>query len=362
MNLDYETLRLMGLAGLLFCVIGFVLAELLISGLAILLPLLSKQDTACQLPLLARLNDYCVWQMAFLFAGLAIFATAWPVAFAVFFCSLPGLLSGLLLAWLIRYMGLNLSSLLQQQAIIKAVHYSSWLIMIILGLLAGNLLKGVPFHLDSDMRSFFLGDLLGLLNPFALLVTATALALSIFCAACDVQQGISASAAAQSQGWLYKAGAVFVVIFALTGSWITHLEGYHISSELITSGPANPLNKFVKRGDGLWLDNYEHYLALAIIPGLAFIGAVAAMYLSWIGRSRWLKFIACVVAGCSVLTAAISIFPFLLPSNRSLNSSLTIWDASASMSSLQVVQYIILALPVVLLLGWLSRTPEKQEN
>ena len=40
---------------------------------------------------------------------------------------------------------------------------------LIFGVAFGNLLQGVPFHFDQALRATYEGDLLGLLNPFALL-------------------------------------------------------------------------------------------------------------------------------------------------------------------------------------------------
>jgi cytochrome d ubiquinol oxidase subunit II len=40
---------------------------------------------------------------------------------------------------------------------------------LILGVAVGNVLQGVPFRLDGDLRIFYDGGFFGLLNPFALL-------------------------------------------------------------------------------------------------------------------------------------------------------------------------------------------------
>ena len=40
---------------------------------------------------------------------------------------------------------------------------------IIFGVAFGNMLQGVPFHLDETMRPIYTGSFFGLLNPFGLL-------------------------------------------------------------------------------------------------------------------------------------------------------------------------------------------------
>jgi cytochrome d ubiquinol oxidase subunit II len=141
---------------------------------------------------------------------------------------------------------------------------------------------------------------------------------------------------------------MFLVLFALAGMWVTHLEGYHINSEIFPNGASNPLNKFVKRSDGLWLDNYEHEPGLWVVPIITFVSCILTLYLSRINRSYWAFLAGTVTVIFTVLTLAVSMFPFILPSNRSLNTSLTIWDASASPNVLSVLLWVtVCALPLM---------------
>jgi cytochrome d ubiquinol oxidase subunit II len=50
-----------------------------------------------------------------------------------------------------------------------------------------------------------------------------------------------------------------------------------------------------------------------------------------------------------ILTAGVAMFPFLLPSSIAKNCSLTIWDASSSLSTLKIMLLVTLIfLPIVL--------------
>ena len=50
-----------------------------------------------------------------------------------------------------------------------------------------------------------------------------------------------------------------------------------------------------------------------------------------------------------ILTAGVSMFPFLIPSSSDLNSSLTVWDASSSLGTLKIMFWVTLIfLPIVL--------------
>lgn len=136
-----------------------------------------------------------------------------------------------------------------------------------------------------------------------------------------------------------------------------HLEGYHISSEIVPNGPSNPLAKFVKRGEGLWLDNYEHLPWLWSVPILGFVAAVTCIVLSMRDKAYWSMLASSTCITMVVLTFGVSMFPFLLPSNISLNSSLAIWDSSASLLTLQTVERLAaIALPLMFLVGrWVFR-------
>jgi len=363
MSLDYETLRLLWWALLVLGMIGFALAEGLLVGVTLLLKLSAKTDTDRQ-TVLNGITPAAMGLQAWLIAITALLFAAWPIVYTVAFSSFQAVLILMLVAWLGRLPGLYFRNASEnadwRQNWDKALSYGGLLIAALLGIICGNLLKGVPFHLDSDMRIFFLGDFWGLLNPFALLLAAVSVTLFALYGAAFLQLKNSGDIYIASRSLMFKAGLAFLVLFALAGLWVTRLEGYHITSEFFPNGDANPLNKFVKRNDGLWLDNYEHQPSLWVIPALVFISAGVSLYLTKLHRSYFAFLATSITVVFSVLTVAISMFPFLLPSNRSLNSSLTIWDASASFNSLTMLLWpVIIALPLLAVLSrwsfWIER-------
>ena len=50
---------------------------------------------------------------------------------------------------------------------------------LIFGVAFGNLLKGVPFYFDNDMRIFYTGSFWALLNPFSLATGLVSLSMLI---------------------------------------------------------------------------------------------------------------------------------------------------------------------------------------
>ncbi|WKJ91169.1 cytochrome d ubiquinol oxidase subunit II [Methylomonas montana] len=358
--LDYEILRLLcwGLLGLFL--ISFALSGGLELGISMLLPLLNATEAQRRV-IIARLAPLSAGNQTWLAATVVVLFVGWPTVYAAAFASFQMLLLLVLLALFVRPAGFYFRNSISGADFLKnwdkALYVSGLLPAVLLGLLAGNLLKGFPFHLSSDMHIAFLGNFAGLFNPFALLVAATCLALLASHGAIYLQLHGDDEIRLRGKALALPAGAAFLILFAMAGLWITHLEGYHVTTEIIPDGVSNPLTKFVKRGDGLWLDNYEHAPSLWAIPALVFVGGIAALVLSKFDRGYWALLASSVTVTMTVLTLGVSMFPFLAPSNISLNSSLTIWDASASQATLTVLLWLAgLLLPLMVVsTRWLFR-------
>jgi cytochrome d ubiquinol oxidase subunit II len=150
-----------------------------------------------------------------------------------------------------------------------------------------------------------------------------------------------------------KAVSIFAVLtmlaFALAGVWVANIDGYHVASEMLHDGPSNPLIKFVHKETGLWLDNYRLYPLLWGIPGLAFVAGVVTLWLSKVDRPGMAFISSSLTMAAIILTAGVSMFPFLIPSSLSLNSSLTVWDASSSLATLKIMFWVtVIFLPIVI--------------
>ncbi|AEG02603.1 cytochrome d ubiquinol oxidase subunit II [Methylomonas methanica] len=353
MPVDLESLRLLGWALLGLIMVMLVLCEGLTLGVTLLLPVLGTDDRHGR-NLINSIAPASMGNLAWLVVLVALLFAAWPIAYAVAMASLYTLLLPILLMLLLRPLALYFlddCNLALWQRYGKNILAAGGLVpAALLGILVGNLLKGIPFHLDSDMRILFLGDFSGLFNLFSLLIAAVCLALLAMYGAVFLQLRAGEAMQSQAKAIVLRAGLAFLVLFAAAGLWITHLEGYHISSDILPNAASNPLAKFVKRGEGLWLDNYEHEPLLWCVPVLAFLAGFAVL-----GFSKWDKAYFAMIASAlcvtmTVLTFSVSMFPFLLPSNISLNSSLTIWDSSASRITLQSLFWVMaVALPLMLI-------------
>lgn len=374
MILDYETMRLIWWALLGALLIGFAITDGFDMGVAILLPFLGKNDNERRV-IINSIGS--VWegnQVWFITAGGALFA-AWPIAYAVAFSGFYFALLLTLFALFLRPIGFDYRSKLPSQKWRNnwdiALFVGGFVPALIFGVAFGNLLQGVPFHLDNDMRIFYTGSFWALLNPFALAAGLVSLSMLVMHGAVYLQLKTGGDINQRCKKVVLVATIITLAIFAAAGIWVSNLDGYHIISEILPNAPSNPLAKVVQKGPGLWLDNYEHYPVLWIIPALAFIAGGLTIVLSKIERPGLAFITSSLTLTSIILTAGVSMFPFLMPSSSALNSSLTVWDASSSLTTLKLMLLATLIfLPIVLVYTtWVFRilrgkiTPEHiQQN
>ena len=176
--------------------------------------------------------------------------------------------------------------------------------------------------------------LIGLLNPFALLVGLVSLAMMILRGACWLNLKTVEPISRRAQSIIPLAGLAFIVLFAAAGYWLSRMPGFAITSAVNPDALANPLGKTVSHA-GSWFANYNAHAALWILPLLAVAGAFCAALLR-----RWptLSLYASAAApAASIATAGAALFPFLMPSSSDPGASLTVWDASSSKLTLGIM-------------------------
>ncbi|MGL5993629.1 MAG: cytochrome d ubiquinol oxidase subunit II, partial [Aeromonas sobria] len=119
--------------------------------------------------------------------------------------------------------------------------------------------------------------------------------------------------------------------------WVSGMDGYVIVKAAANDAVSNPMNKEVVVQAGAWMNNYSLYpwMIAAPVLGLAMSLLTALFARMNIG---WLAFTSSSLAIAGViLTAGFSMFPFLMPSSLEPSLSLTMWDATASFNTLQVM-------------------------
>ncbi|HTJ93017.1 MAG TPA: cytochrome d ubiquinol oxidase subunit II, partial [Pararobbsia sp.] len=348
-----------GLLGLLM--IAFALTDGFDLGVGILLPFIGKNDVERRIVINAigpTWEGNQTWLITF---GGASFA-AWPMVYATSFSGFYVALLLVLFALFMRPVGFDYRGKIDdprwRSAWDWALFAGSAVPALVFGVAFGNLLQGVPFAFDSDLRSTYTGSFFELLNPFALLCGVLSVAMLVVHGAAFLRVKTDGAVAQRAAPVARCAALLALVLFVVAGYFVlTYVPGYEIVGNPVTDGVANPLGKEVVAGPGLWITNYGRYPMTLLAPLAALIGGlVVCASAGW--RNGTLAFIASGVQIIGViLTAACAMFPFIMPSSLDPRSSLTLWDATSSQRTLEIMLFItIVMVPVIFIYtGWVYR-------
>lgn len=361
MLFDYETLKLVWWAFIGVLLIGFAVTDGFDMGVTAWLPFLGKTDDERRVIINAVGATWEGNQTWLITAAGAIFA-AWPLVYAAAFSGLYFAMLLILFALFLRPVGFDYRSKLPNPRWRSAWDWGLFIggavPALVFGIAFGNLLQGLPFHFDDTMRAFYTGSFWTLLNPFALLTGVVSLSMLMLHGAVYLQLRTDGTVHARAQRAALAAGIVCAIAFALAGVWLAlGIDGYRILSMPDANSAFNPLAKTVEKTAGAWLANYHTHPWTLAAPAAGFGGIALALLLGRFGRDR-LAFAASSLALAGIiLTAGVSMFPFVMPSAIEPNSSLTIWDAVSSHKTLGIMFLVtIVFLPLIMLYtAWVYR-------
>ena len=351
--IDYQTLRLIWWLLLGVLLVGFAVMDGFDLGTAALLPFVAKTDLERRVVINAVGPVWEGNQVWLILGGGAIFA-AWPPLYAVSFSGFYLAMFAILFALILRPVAFKFRSKRESAAWRRnwdwALFVGGFVPALILGVAVGNVLQGVPFRFNPDLRVFYDGTtLFELLNPFALLCGLLSVSMLVMHGAGWLVVKTEGEVAKRARRLGSVAALATIVLFALGGVWLwAGVDGYRITSEIVTTGPSNPLGKSVEQAAGAWFANYGAHPWMTIAPILGFAGALGSIAFL---RSRRevpaLLSSAAAVLGI-VSTVGLSMFPFILPSSIDPRSSLTVWDASSSHMTLFIMLVVtVIFIPVI---------------
>ncbi|MCJ2188659.1 cytochrome d ubiquinol oxidase subunit II [Novosphingobium beihaiensis] len=352
--LDYETLRLIWWLLLGVLLIGFTLTDGYDLGVAALMPFIGKTDEERRLAINAVAPHWEGHQVWFILGGGAIFA-AWPFVYAVSFSGFYLAMFLLLAALILRPVSFKYRSKHADPAWRSrwdwAMFVSGLVPALVFGVAVGNVLLGLPFRLDSDLRTFYEGSLLGLFSPFALLTGLLSVAMIVMHGAgflaVKIEEGPVLERARRFGTF---AALLCIVLFALGGVWVAMGQmGFRLEGVIDAQGPSNPHYSQTVAAPGAWLDNYGRYPWMMLAPVLGFAGPLIAL-MGIRSRSHALNLTGSSLATVGIIsTVGLSMFPFIVPSAIDPQSSLTAWNASSSHLTLWIMLLVTLIfLPIVL--------------
>jgi cytochrome d ubiquinol oxidase subunit II len=339
---DYQTLKLIWwvLVGVLL--IGFALTDGFDLGAMALLPIVGRTDSERRVVINAIAPHWDGNQVWLITAGAGLFA-AWPLVYGAAFSGFYWALLLVLFALFVRPVGFDYRSKLSdprwRQSWDWALFVGAWVPSLVFGVAFGNLLLGVPLQLDDSLRASYHGSFWQLLSPFALLAGVVSLSMLALHGGTWLMMRSEGAIAERSRKAVQVLALVFLAAFLLAGLWLAigGIQGWVITSSFDPAVALNPLDKTVVAGNPGWLGNYQRYPSTAVAPLLGVLGAVLAL-LAASGRSGRLAFLgsSLAIAG-AICTAGFALFPFIMPSSFDPASSLTIWDAVSSRTTLTIM-------------------------
>lgn len=350
--LEYESLRVIWWILVCVLLIGLVITDGFDLGVGALLTFLGRTDEERRLMINTIGPHWDGNQVWLITAGGAIFA-AWPLIYATAFSGFYIALFVVLAALWMRPLGFDYRSKLSNPRWRAtwdwAIFASGFVPALIFGVAFGNVLLGVPFHFDDSIKSTYTGNFFGLLRPFALLAGVVSLTMLLNHGCNWLQLKTDGLLLERARLWGIRFSLISVITFVLGGVWVMFIDGYVITSAVDTAATSNPLNKTVARETGAWLNNYKAYPLLLIFPILGIATGLLSALFSKLGRGGWAFISSSLSMTGIIMTAAVSMFPFLMPSNTMLNASLTMWDATSSHLTLKLMFFVaVFFVPIVL--------------
>ncbi len=340
--MDYETLKVIWWGLVLFLLVGFVVMDGFDLGVGMLLPVVGKTDDERRV-LLNSVGPVWEGNQVWLIAGAGALFAAWPLVYAAAFSALYVPFMFLLFGLFLRPVGFDYRSKLPDPVWRRwwdrALVVGGLLPTLVFGATLGLVLQGLPFRFDAALRIHY--GAFAFHWPLLLTAMGTALALLLLHGASFLQcktQGAIAARSARLALWL---GPLASALFALGGVWLGEMAGYRITAIGDLNGALTPLMKEVVAVPAGWLGNFVAHPVLWAVPVLGLLLPLVCALASRLGKSGLALVASGGACAAMMLTVAIALFPFVLPSTLDPASSLTLWDSTSSERTLLIMLGIV---------------------
>ncbi|BBS17779.1 cytochrome d ubiquinol oxidase subunit II [Aeromonas caviae] len=340
--MDYETLKVIWWGLVLFLLVGFVVMDGFDLGVGMLLPVVGKTDDERRV-LLNSVGPVWEGNQVWLIAGAGTLFAAWPLVYAAAFSALYVPFMFLLFGLFLRPVGFDYRSKLPDPVWRRwwdrALVVGGLLPTLVFGGTLGLVLQGLPFRFDAALRIHY--GAFAFHWPLLLTAMGTALTLLLLHGASFLQcktQGAIAARSARLALWL---GPLASALFALGGVWLGEMAGYRITAIGDLNGALTPLMKEVVAVPAGWLGNFVAHPVLWAVPVFGLLLPLVCALASRLGKSGLALVASGGACAAMMLTVAIALFPFVLPSSLDPASSLTLWDSTSSERPLLIMLGIV---------------------
>ncbi|MEM5584297.1 cytochrome d ubiquinol oxidase subunit II [Roseibium sp. AS2] len=352
--IDYSVLKMIWWLLLGVLLIAFAVMDGFDLGVGTMLPFIAETDIERRVVINTIGATWEGNQVWFILGGGAIFA-AWPPLYAISFSGFYLAMFVVLAAMILRPVAFKYRSKRPdpswRTAWDWALFTGSFVPALVFGVAVGNVLLGIPFTLDNDLRMTYEGSFFGLFSPFPLLCGVLSVTMLVMHGSVWLVMRASGDIARRARRTGTLAAVLGIALFALGGYLIAsgYVEGFRITSVVDPDMQANPLAKQAVIEGGAWLANYAAHPILWLAPGLGFFGMLGTLALLQT-RLEMLIFPFSKLAVLGIIsTVGVSMFPFILPSSVQPEASLTVWDASSTHRTLfNMLVATAIFLPIIL--------------
>ncbi|AEX21476.1 cytochrome d ubiquinol oxidase subunit II [Vibrio sp. EJY3] len=355
---DYEILRFIWWVLIGVLLVGFAVTDGFDMGVGALVPVIGKSDTQRRVMINSIAPHWDGNQVWLITAGGALFA-AWPLVYATSFSGFYLAMILTLAALWLRPLGLDYRSKIEDPKWRRnwdiCISISGFVPPIIFGVAFGNLLQGVPFQLSDFLMPTYHGSFFGLLNPFALLCGLVSLFMILMQGSSWLQMKTTGEVHTCARNVAQLTGLLTVVTFVVAGFWVQNIEGYVIVGGIDTNAASNPLNKEVIREAGAWMKNFETHPLLWAAPVLGVAMPLLTVLASRLEKCATSFITSSLGVAGIIFTAGFAMFPFIMPSDLVPSHSLTMWDATSSELTLNLMTGVAFVM-VPIILGYTSWT------
>ena len=343
--IDYEFLRFIWWVLVIVLLIGFSVTDGFDMGVTALLPVTGKKEVERRIMINSIAPHWDGNQVWLLTAGGAIFA-AWPIVYSVAFSGFYIALFLVLAALFFRPIGFEYRAKIDNPTWRSVWDWSlfagGFVPALVFGVAFGNLLQGVPFELNELSQATYTGSFFALLNPFALLCGVLSLAMLMTHGANWLQMKTTEELRDRARSVSQIGAIVTLITFVLAGAWLYFKEGYVVTSVVDHFAPSSPMNKEVAVETSAWFRNFNEMPILWIFPALAVVAALLNAAFSKANRCGFAFFFSALTMTGVIITAAVSMFPFVMPSSSHPEQSLLMWDATSSELTLTLMFFLAL--------------------
>lgn len=348
--LDYEFLRFIWWVLVCVLLIGFAVTDGFDMGVANLLPFIGKKEVEKRIMINTIAPHWDGNQVWLLTAGGAMFA-AWPVVYAASFSGFYIAMILVLAALFFRPLAFDYRSKKDDETWRKAwdigLFVSGAVPSLVFGVAFGNLLQGVPFEFNDLMQVKYTGSFFELLNPFALVCGMISFAMLTTHGAAWLQMKTTAELRNRARTVSRIGALVTLITFILAGIWLLFKDGFVVTGVVDHHAPSSPLGKTVAIETGAWFNNYKEMPWLFVLPALVVIGSLSNIAASKADRSGFAFFFSSLTMIGVILSCAVSMFPFVMPSITHPDMSLLMWDSTSSELTLKIMLGLALVFVVI---------------